>query len=484
MAKNKDADPAGPADANQRYVTAPEDIAKAKKWFDRARDLGEKRQFDYAVEYYVSGLEFWPDAVEEACKALHGCAVARKQTGGKKPGFGDTMKRSMTDKNPKQAFANSLWLFGRDPDNPQYIEGVLKSAAKLGADDAAKWAAGVYFRVLETNPKSAGKQYQPLVQALDELGERAASRAEHSLAVETFQMGVEVVNAWRRRAGGDAAADNALKNMSTKLTITKGKYKGGESFRDSIADQQGQQDLHDQQRGVQDEERLAELVSQAQAEFDRNPNDARVLNKLIELLTRQEIEEFENKAIGILVNEFKRTNEYRHKQLADDVRMKQLARAVRKVEKSGDEEVIKQARIASLRFDLTAYKDRVERFPMELRYKFEYGIRLFNAGRFDDAIPVFQSARSDPKNRTICSLYLGRCFYKKNYQTQAINTLQEELASYHTPDDETGKGLLYWLARAQEAAGNIAVAREGYGKILQMDYNYRDVRLRQDKLPP
>lgn len=483
MAKHKDADAAGSPDAIQRHVTAPEEKAKAKKWFDRARELGEKRQFDYAVEYYVNGLEFWPDAVEEACKGLHGCAVARKQTGGKKPGFTDTLKRSMTDKNPKQAFVNSLWLFGRDPDNPQYIEGVMKSAAKLGADDAAKWAAGVYFRILESNPKSAGKQYQPLVQALEELGERAASRAEHSLAVETFQMGVEVVNAWRRRSSGDAAADNALKNMSTKLTITKGKYKG-DSFQESIADQQGQKDLHDEQRMMQTGERVDQLIAKAQADFERDATDPRHLNKIIELLTRQEIEEYETRAIGILVGEFKRTNEYRHKQMADDIRLKQLARGVRKAEKSGDEEAVKQARIASLRFDLATYKDRVERFPTELRYKFEYGVRLFNAGRYDDAIPVLQAARSDPKNRTICALYLGRCFYKKNYPSQAITTFQEELAVYHSADDETGKGLLYWLARSQETAGNTSAAREGYGKIVQMDYNYRDVRARLDKLPP
>lgn len=484
MAKNKDADPAGSGNTVARHVTSPEDKAKAKKWFERARELGEKRNFEHALEYYISGLEFWPDAVEEACKALHGCAVARKQTGGKKPGFTDTLKRSMTDKNPKQAFVNSLWLFAHDPDNPQYIEGVMKSAAKLGADDAAKWAAGIYLRVLETNPKTAGKQYQPLVQALEELGERASSRGEHALTVETFQMGVEVVNAWRRRAPGDAAADSALKNMSTKLTITKGKYKDGDSFRESIADQKGQKDLHDEQRSVQTEDRMAQLVSQAQAEFDRDPADPRNLNKLVDLLTRLENEEYETRAIGILVGEYKRTNEYRHKQLADDIRMKQLGRAVRKAEKAGDEEALKQARVASLRFDLTVFKDRIERFPTELRFKYEYGVRLFNAGKFDEAIPVFQSARNDPKNRTNCSLFLGRCFYKKNYPSQAITILQDELATYHSPDDETGKALLYWLARSHEAAGSIQAAREGYGKILQMDYNYRDVRARLDKLPP
>lgn len=483
MVRNKDPESPGDPGPPPRHNATTEDQAKARKWFDRARDLGDKKQFDYAIEYYVNGLEFWPDAVEEACKPLHGCAVARKQTGGKKPGFTDTLKRSLSDKNPKQALVNAFWLFGHDPDNPSYIEGVMKSAARLGADDAAKWAAGIYFRTLESNPKPTGKLYQPLVQALEELGDRAAARGEHALAVETFQMGVEVVNAWRRRVSGDAAADNALKNMSTKLTITKGKYKDGESFRDSIADQQAQKDLHDQQRTVQTEERLEQLIRQARQEFENNRDDPRALNKLIDLLTRQEIEEYETQAISVLVNEFKRSNQYRNKQVADDIRMKQLARAVRQAEKTDNETAIKEARIASLRFDLNVFKDRVERFPTELRYKYEYGQRLFSAGRYDDAIPVLQAARSDPKNRTQCALLLGRCFYKKGYFPQAITILQEESAAYHSPDDDTGKALLYWLARAQEESGNVQAAREGYGKILQLDYNYRDVRARLDKLP-
>ena len=117
-------------------------------------------------------------AVEEALKPLHGCAVARKQSGGKKPGLKDTMRRSMNDKDEKQAYVNSLWLFGRDPDNIAYIEGIVKNASRLRAEDAAKWAAGVCHKALDGNPKSSTKQYQTLTEQLEELGSRAAERDE------------------------------------------------------------------------------------------------------------------------------------------------------------------------------------------------------------------------------------------------------------------------------------------------------------------
>jgi hypothetical protein len=42
----------------------------------------------------------------------------------------------------------------------------------------------------------------------------------------------------------------------------------------------------------------------------------------------------------------------------------------------------------------------------------------------------------------------------------------------------------YWLGRAQEANGDQDAARRTYGNLLQMDYNFRDVRARLDNLQP
>ncbi len=162
MAKGKNGTSTAVDENNARLVTSDEDRVKASKWFQRARELGDKRQFDYAIEYYVNGLEFWPDAVEEACKPLHGCGVARKHMGGKKPGLKDTMKRSMNDKDARKALLNALWLFGHDPASTGYIEGVIKGATRLGADDAAKWAAGVFLKALDTAQKVNVKQFQSL----------------------------------------------------------------------------------------------------------------------------------------------------------------------------------------------------------------------------------------------------------------------------------------------------------------------------------
>ncbi|MCH8146413.1 MAG: hypothetical protein IH987_00235 [Planctomycetes bacterium] len=471
------------ADPNARVVITPEDKAKAGQWFRRARELGEKRQFEYAIEYYVNGLEFWPNAVEEACKPLHGCAVARRQFGGKKPGLKDTMKRSMNDKDPKRALLNAAWLFGHDPDNADYADGMAKAASRLRAEEVAVWAACVCKKALDGARKVNAKQLQNLTKLYEALGDRYAARNEVTEAVATYQFGVDVLNAWSRRVPKDRNIDNAVRDLSTKLTIVRGKYQDSASYRDSIVDQEEQKDLHDIRESKQADDRVESLIEKAEAAYRGDPKSPGNLNQLIDLLTRREIPDDETQAIDLLVSKFEETENYRHKHQADDIRMKQLKRSVREARQTGDQESLKQAHLASLRFDLSVFKDRAVRYPTDNRVKYELGVRLFNAGRFDDAIPVFQAARSDLKNRAGCGMYLGRCFYRKGYHPQAIAALETALADYEFSDDDTAKAMLYWLGRSQEATGGLDAARESYGKILQMDYNYKDVRAKLDGLP-
>ncbi len=483
MAKSDKGNSDTTTDINARLATSAEDKAKAAKWFERARELGDKRQFDYAVEYYVNGLEFWPDAVEEACKPLHGCAVARRQTGGKKPGLKDTMRRSMNDKNAKQALLNSLWLFGHDPDNMGFIGGVAKSACRLRAEDAGMWAAGVLLRAFDSSSKVNAKQFQTIVRLLEELGDRAAVRDEATFAANAFQTGVEALNLWRRRIPRDDSVEKAVKDLSTKLTILKGKYEKGESYRESIRDADEQVDLHDQQRSMQSDDRVDSLIAKADSAYRQSPDSAEALKHFVDLLCRRERDDEETRAIGILLSQYKLTENYRWKLLADDIRMKQLGRRTRELIKQGDQAAVKEQQITQLRFELGVFKERLERYPTDLRVRFEYGIRNFRAGRFDEAIPMFQSARADPRNRAACGMFLGRCFFHKNYHAQAVTALQDAIDDHEFPDDDLGKSMRYWLARAQEASGDSEGARKTYGSILQMDYNYGDVRVRLDQLP-
>jgi tetratricopeptide (TPR) repeat protein len=481
--KSKAEQPPEAADENARLETSETDRSKARRWFERARELGDKRQYDYAIEYYVQGLEFWPDAVDDACKPLHACGVGRKQNGGSKPGLRDTMKHSVNAKDPKQAYLNAIRLFGLDPDNLGFVEAMIKNASKLRAEDAVMWAGGVMLKALEQNPKANVKQMQALAEAMEELGDRAVGRHEGTMAEAAYQQGIAALNLWRRKAPKDNAVDLAIRNLTTKLTIHKGKYQDGESFRDSVADLEGQMELHDLDRSVQDSDRVDQLIDAAEKTYQNDPDNLDKFKKLVDILRRRETPEMETKAIGLLVQKFREDGDYQWKSMADDIRIRQLEREGRAIAQEEDPDKVREHTIKQLRFELGVFKERIQKYPTDNRIKYQYGLRLFKAGRFDDAIPIFQAARADPKNRTSCALYLGRCFFRKKYYPQAVESLEEGLSGHEYPDDELGKSLLYWLGRAQQDAGSIDGARKTYGKLLKLDYNYKDVRARLDGLP-
>lgn len=482
MAKKKKTEVEEQADPGALYETSAEDVAKAKKWFTRAKELGEKRNFEHAIEYYISGLEFQPDAVEEGLKPLHGCAVARKSTGGKKPGLRDTMSRSMNDKDPKTAYVNSLWLFGKDPDNAQYIEGVVKNGGKLRVDEAVKWAARVMLKNLESNAKSGTKPIQTLANEMEAMAERAEARGDVAFGVEALEIGCDAYRLLTRRNPKDQAAEKAMRSMSTRLTILKGKYStDGGSFRDSVQDSETQRDEYDKERSITSDERMGELVAKAEASYREDPSDQN-LKEVVNLLIKRENDAEETKAVELLTEKFEDGGEYRWKMLADDIRMKQLGRAARRATKAGDIEDAKKKAVEKLKFELGVFKERTERYPTDLRMKFELAVRMFQAGQFDEAIPLFQAARNDPKNKSACAMYLGRCFFRKNYFTQAIPTLRDALEAHPFRDDDVAKEMFYWLGRSQEAAEKTQDADSTYGELLQLDYNYRDVRERLDKL--
>ena len=82
------ADKAPPVAANDgppdRTDVSDADKDKARQWFERARAVADTRNYDYAIECYKSGLEVWPEAVEEGHMKMRLVAMQRHAAGKKK----------------------------------------------------------------------------------------------------------------------------------------------------------------------------------------------------------------------------------------------------------------------------------------------------------------------------------------------------------------------------------------------------------------
>src|SRR5215470_10250872 len=107
--------------------TSDADKAKARKWFEQARKVADTKNYDYAIECYVSGLRLWPDAMDEGHKPLRAVATARKMAGKKGLGFLEARKYPTGGKDFRQSTFNAEFQWAHEPGNLAHMEAVIEN---------------------------------------------------------------------------------------------------------------------------------------------------------------------------------------------------------------------------------------------------------------------------------------------------------------------------------------------------------------------
>ena len=464
--------------------------ALARKWFAQGADTRERRAYDYAIECYITGLEAWPDAVEEGHMPLRSVAVQRQQTGGKKPGLMETMKMSLGGKDPKRAMLTAEQLLAKDPQNRTYADGVLRSASKAGYLETCKWVAPIVLEALKRDKKPNKAHFASYREALVSAAEKAAQWENNSLETWLLEQAVNSLDYLAVRLPQDDTIRDELRDLAGRLTIARGKYDQDGDFRDSLQDADSQKLLHDSERARQGEQTLEALIVAARKAWQETPDVPAKIYALVDALLKAERKDTEDEAVDILMRAHEASRNYSFKMRADDIRLRRLNRQVSQLviraRETGSAEDKQQARLAAMeqrQCVLEVYRERVDKYPTELRHKYKLGTALFETGAYDEAIPVLQLAQQDPRTRVRCQLLLGRCFFEQGSPRQAVEVLREALDRYEMVDEHS-KELLYWLGRAYEAAEQAEEAKDAYGKLLRQDYNYQngDARKRLEGL--
>ncbi|MCK4341659.1 MAG: hypothetical protein KAY37_08050 [Phycisphaerae bacterium] len=461
------------------------DKARARQWFKKAEDCRERREYDYAIECYITGLGYWTEAVEEGHMPLRSLAIQRQQAGGKKPGLMDSLKKSMIGREPKKGMLNAEHLLALDPANASYADGLVKNANKAGFLDTCKWVAPIVQETLRKDKKPNKGRFHTFRQTMIEAAEKAVARDDSALETWLLEQAVNSLDYLAARLSGDEEIRKELQDLAGRLTIARGKYEQAEDFHESLLDAEKQKRLHDSERMHQSEDSYEALVEAARREWEQAPEVPGLINAYVDVLLKPERKKEEDVAIDVLMKTFEKSNNYSFKLRADDVRLRQMrrqvGRLVARARKTKAAEDKQQARLAALeqrQLALEVFRERVEKYPTDLRLKYKLGTALFDAGEYDEAIPVLQVAQQDPRSRVRCQLQLGRAFFEKGSPGQAAEVLRESLEKYELTD-ELSKELLYWLGRSYEAAEKIAEAKDAYGKLLRQDYNYKDGDARQ-----
>ncbi len=450
-------------------------LAKAKAFFEKAQKVAETNNVDYAIDMYLQGLRYSPDALEEGHLPLCELALQRQGRGGKKPSMVEKMKH-LRGKTPLEQMLNAEYLFAKDPEHQPYAEEMLKGAVAGGYKKTANWIANLVFQTNNTAEKPSVKTYILLKDSYAALGQ--------------FDKAVVACQRAARLRPDDGELADEFKNLSAELTMARGKYDQEGDFRKAIKGREEQEKLHAQASVVKTEDYRITAVEDARKKIAQNPNLPANIFNLADTLSDMEDDRAENDAISLLENTYQAKKDFSYKQRAGEIRIKQLRRKIREakacLETNPDDAQIKTTleQLSGQLNDaeLEHYKLSVQNYPTNLAVKYEYALRLVRKKQYDEAIPLFQESQKDPRRKIASMNKIGYCFFMKGWLTDSIDVFTNAIKSHELKDDAAGKELRYNLARAYEEQGDKEKALEIYRKIAQFDFAYKDVSQRVDKL--
>lgn len=452
------------------------DLKKARKFYEHAEVAADSKNYDYAIELYINGLRHDPDNMGKH-EALLEAAKRRKVGGGKrvkaKKLGGENIDLMLTaEKTWATDFTEADWAY-------QVMKyATLADAEEHNADyhlaEVAHWIGTMAADFNAAAKKPSKTLYLNIRDRFSEIG-------AHTKALEVHRRALAM-------NPQDSKLLEQLKDLEALKYTEERKDAGGALSNVKDAEEQAKIQAELDTSGSQ----IDKLIDARIAEFKENPDDVDVMSKLVDALLRDtDNEKRENQAVEVLERAYKKSGQYRYKTRAGDVKMKQLARAVREYKQFVDaapeseeyQEKYQGALKARQDFELGEYQERVKNYPTDLRLKYEFGRRLFAAGMLDEAIGMLQQATKEPKSRSAAHLMLGRAFMNKEWTDEALATLQEGFDSHEVKDDNIGKEMRYEKMLVQKTLGVskkddslLEAAQADASALLQADINYKDIR--------
>lgn len=480
-AAGKPGEPSDPVQSEGPLQFSPE---KAAKFFQHARSMHEATNYEYAMQLWLSGLRFDPAnmvGIEGFFQSVPGFLADPAS----KKGVGKAVQTAVSGKTDVDRYLGAMLEWSVKPTEASLAVRATELAAKLNLSAPVLWMGERAFGAVLREKRVRKDLLMKLSDSFNKAGsfDKAVAAAEQAYRVDP--------------SDGNLAAH--IRGLAAQATMNSGGYdqpgeQGG--FRRNIRNADKQQLLDDADRIGKTDETVDRLVLAARQEVENRPGDIPSLEKLAKLLMERGRRDDEEKAYALYMKAATDFKQFRFRELAGDVRIRQARRGVSELRRMAeqaptDEDVgrmFAQATDDFNKLEADEYRLRVEAYPSDLSRKLELGKRLFAIGDWDGAITLLQEAQTDPKGRTVALTYLGQAFLKIDYIDEAIETFRKALESRElTP--ELQLELRYFLMAALQAkaetAKDLATAEDAEriaASIAAQQFGYRDIRARRDAI--
>ena len=166
----------------------------------------------------------------------------------------------------------------------------------------------------------------------------------------------------------------------------------------------------------------------------------------------------------------------------DDVQLRHLRQLVVNAHNEGDKETEEDLKKQLHVKELTVYKARCERYPNNLSFKYDLGLRYQLNGQYNEAIEQYQQAQNDPRRKGVCMLALGQCFQQIKQYRLAVSHYKSATEEIADRDAKNKKKSLHLLSKLALALKDFETAEKNATRLAAMDFTYKDVSELLDKI--
>ncbi|HMP73697.1 MAG TPA: tetratricopeptide repeat protein [Kiritimatiellia bacterium] len=442
---------------------------KAKEHFEKGFAALERSNNEYAMDMFMLALDLCPQFLR-ARKFLRATQVKllrEKKVGAFSrslaplKGAGTMMKvQSLMKKDPLKALRATEDLLAIDPLNLSFITAHCQAAEAAGMPEVAV----LTLELARENGARDVKALRSLAKFYQKTGQMHDAR--------------EVYEEIARMIPKDPQAIKDLKDATALDTMQRGRWEEEGDFRTKIKDEKEAIRLEQEAKSVKSTKDVSQLIEESLRKIEAEPENLNYRRTLADLLARDN--RFEE-AIDVLkdTNEMAGGADPQIARQLSAMTLRKLDAEAAELEEAGDEAGAEAKRQEKADFMFADAKDRVERYPNDLMFKYDLGVLYYERGEYNEAIQLFQLAQKNPQRRIRALYYLALCFKSKGQFDIAGEQLAKASSELMIMDD-TKKDILYELGVIHEASGKLEEARNFYKQIYSVDISYRDVAQKID----
>ncbi|MFN9720990.1 MAG: tetratricopeptide repeat protein [Planctomycetota bacterium] len=457
----------------------------AQEWFKKATEAMNHKNWGYAIEALDKSCRLDPENVMfrqvkhgNIRKSYNENGTGAKMAGMRLMGVKGRIKKSRMSKDWKNIELAAEEGLLTNPWDAQLFFDLGEACDGQGNKDVARYALE---KAVELDKENAVYNRR--------LGDLLVAREDFKAAEAVFERLAKLLPL-------DGDIRTMLNRVRAQQTIVRGRYEGADSTRDVKVEQPAAAvNAYEEDRKARKGQTKTADAPGESAEADllhairKDPGNVNLYLKLADLYkSAREFGKAQDqltKALEISGNNSDIREQMQEVQLL--LLRKDAADAEEKARQNpGKERLVEKAK--SLKAELVQkeiefYTHAVENNPTDLRRKLELAQRLFQAKEYSKAIPLLQQAVANPSLKVDALVLLGECFTRDGKLDLARRQFEKALEGLNFNDrPDAFRNAHYWLGRIYEKAGKVEQAENHYNEVLAVDYEFRDVLDRLQKL--